>query len=78
VRGQVRVVEATYPTDTPVLRCTLVDETGGVVLLFLGRRHIPGIRPGVTLEAEGMVGQSEGHLSISNPRYQLLAGPEYG
>lgn len=75
VRGVLRTVEATHPQGRPVLRCTLIDDSGGIVLLFLGRRHIPGIAPGVALEAEGMVGQEAGHLAISNPTYELVGDP---
>jgi amino acid transporter len=75
VRGQVHSLEVTAKTDTPVLRVTLVDDTAGVALLFLGRREIPGIKPGARLEVEGMVGQEAGHLAIANPTYRLLPDP---
>jgi hypothetical protein len=55
------------------LECTLVDATGGIVLVFLGRRHVAGIQCGTELAAEGMVGESGGRLALLNPEYWLLA-----
>jgi hypothetical protein len=53
------------------LRCELVDDTGGVTLIFYGRRSIAGIEPGVHLRAEGRIGTYKGHLAIANPLYSL-------
>jgi hypothetical protein len=53
------------------LECTLVDSTGGIVLVFLGRRDVAGIRPGVHLTAEGMIGEHHGRLAILNPVYEF-------
>jgi hypothetical protein len=53
------------------LRCELVDDTGGVTLLFYGRRSIAGIEPGVKLRVEGRVGEYKGHLAIANPLYTI-------
>jgi len=60
------------------LECTLVDGTGGLLLIFQGRREIPGIQPGARLIAEGMVGERDRRLAILNPDYELLAGSESG
>ena len=54
-----------------MLECTLVDETGGISLVFLGRRSIAGLDLGATLTAEGMVIDQRGRLAIINPLYQL-------
>jgi hypothetical protein len=55
------------------LQVTLADNSGTILLVFLGRRHIPGIEPGAFLSAEGVVGQHAGSLEILNPAYSLLA-----
>jgi RecG-like helicase len=74
VQGRIRSVEVSPIAGRPALRCQLVDETGGVTLLFYGRRSIAGIEPGVQLRAEGRLGQYKGHLAIANPSYSLAPG----
>jgi amino acid transporter len=71
VEGRVRSVQVSPISGSPALRCELVDETGGVTLLFYGRRSIIGIEPGVHLRAEGRIGTYKGHLAIANPLYSL-------
>ncbi|GAB2702309.1 APC family permease [Kitasatospora kifunensis] len=72
VEGQVRSVNLTPVSGVPRLECRLYDETGGITLIFYGRRDVPGISPGVRLRAEGMVGNTDGRLTIANPTYTLL------
>ena len=52
-----------------------VDESGGLGIVFLGRREVPGVRPGTRMVATGMVGDHGGRLAILNPDYVLLAAP---
>ena len=72
IEGRIRSVEVSPIAGTPALHCELVDDTGGVTLVFYGRRSIPGIEPGVQLRAEGRIGDYKGHLAIANPDYTLL------
>ena len=51
---------------------TLVDDTGGIVIVFVGRQQIAGLRLGAMVEAEGTVIESRGSLALLNPRYTLL------
>ena len=60
--------------DVASLECVVVDETGGILLVFLGRRKVAGVDLGRELIAEGMVGQSRGYLAMLNPDIELLAG----
>jgi hypothetical protein len=53
------------------LEATLVDETGGITVVFLGRREVAGIHCGTRLAVEGMGGAHHGRLAILNPDYQL-------
>jgi amino acid transporter len=77
VAGRLRSVRIQPWSDVPTLEGTLVDGSGGEVLLvFLGRREIPGIRTGTQLVAEGMVGDRRGRLAMLNPEYELLSVPE--
>jgi RecJ-like exonuclease len=77
VHGRVRAVRVQPLAGVPTLECTVYDETGGMAVVFLGRREIPGIRPGTTLTAEGMVSDHQGRLAILNPAYQLLGPGEH-
>jgi hypothetical protein len=56
----------------PSLECTLVDDTGGISLVFFGRRRIGGIGIGTVMAVEGMSIDHHGRLAIVNPAYQLL------
>jgi amino acid transporter len=71
VEGRIRSVQVSPISGSPALRCELVDDTGGVTLIFYGRRSIAGIEPGVQLRAEGRIGTYKGHLAIANPLYNL-------
>jgi hypothetical protein len=53
-----------------------VDGSGALLLVFQGRRKIPGIQQGARLVAHGTVGAWEGRLAILNPEYELIAGPD--
>jgi amino acid transporter len=72
VQGRVRSVYVGPVSGSPALECELYDETGGLTLVFYGRRSIPGIEPGARMRVEGMVGEMEGYLAMANPTYELL------
>jgi amino acid transporter len=76
VAGRVRSIRVPTRTPTPNLECTLVDGSGALLLVFQGRRKIPGIQQGARLVAQGTVGAWEGRLAIFNPDYELIAGPD--
>jgi RecG-like helicase len=77
VAGRVRSIEVQPWAGVPTLQATLVDDTGGLSVVFLGRREVAGIRPGTRMVAEGMVGDHTGRLAMLNPDYVLLpAGHE--
>jgi len=76
VAGRVKSIRVPTRTPTPNLECTLVDGTGALLLVFQGRRRIPGIQQGARLVAQGTVGAWEGRLAILNPDYELIAGPD--
>ncbi len=58
--------------DSPTLEVVLVDDTGGITVVFLARRRIGGVRPGAVLRVEGMVGAHQNRLAMLNPEYQTL------
>jgi RecG-like helicase len=73
IHGQVRAVRLAPMANSPSLEIELWDDTGGVTLVFFGRRHIPGIGAGTRMTAAGTVSERHGRLAISNPLYQLDA-----
>ncbi|HEY6533168.1 MAG TPA: OB-fold nucleic acid binding domain-containing protein [Acidimicrobiales bacterium] len=54
------------------LELTLVDGTGGITVVFLGRRSIGGVKLGARLVVEGTVAETRNQLALLNPAYQLL------
>jgi RecG-like helicase len=72
VAGRVRAMRIQPWGGAATLECTLVDNTGGIVVVFLGRRNVPGITVGSEVAVEGMVGESGGRLAMLNPDYWLL------
>jgi DNA/RNA endonuclease YhcR with UshA esterase domain len=71
VEGRIKLVQASTAAGKS-LEVQLFDETGGIHLLFFGRTRIPGLVPGATLRATGMVGEYKGHLALANPRYEIM------
>lgn len=71
---EVRTVEALHG---PRFEAVLDDATGSVVLVFLGRRSIAGLTPGMRLMAQGTPRPHCGRIEILNPLYALL-GPSQG
>jgi amino acid transporter len=77
VAGRVHSVRIQPWSGVPALEATLTDGTGGeLMVVFLGRREVAGIRNGTTLVVEGMIGERRGHLAMLNPEYHLLSVPE--
>jgi hypothetical protein len=72
VQGRIRSIRLSPIAGSPALMAELCDSTGGVTLMFYGRRHIAGLEPGAPVRAEGMLGQHNGHLAMANPTYELL------
>ena len=83
VAGRVRAVRVQPWGGTPSLECTIVDDTGTLTLVFLGRRHIEGVRVGARLQAEGMVAMHHSKMAIINPMFEFtgpvetLTGPHH-
>lgn len=74
LRGTLRTVTLRPRGGVPALEGELYDGTGAVTIVWLGRRQIRGIVPGVSMLVEGRIGR-HGHDTqriIFNPRYELL------
>jgi amino acid transporter len=72
VHGRVTSISTAPRGSAPMLQVEVWDQTGGIMLSFLGRREIAGLEVGMEMRAEGMVGEEEGELTILNPSYELL------
>ncbi len=72
LQGRIRSAESSAIAATPTFRAELVDESGGVTLLFYGRRTMPGLEPGALVRVHGRIGDHQGCLAIANPSYELL------
>ncbi|MHB1613294.1 MAG: APC family permease [Actinomycetes bacterium] len=72
IEGQVRTVRVAPVSGAPALELEVFDDTGGMSVLFYGRRSIPGIEPGRRVRIRGRVGAFDGHLAVANPTYELL------
>lgn len=71
VLGRLRTVELCPRDAVATLEAELFDGTEGVILVWLGRRRIPGIEPGRTVRATGRLASRDGHKVLYNPYYEL-------
>jgi hypothetical protein len=71
VYGHLKNVSLAPRAGTPSLEATLYDGSGALTLVWLGRRKIAGIKPGVGLKASGRVSCQDGRRIMFNPRYEL-------
>lgn len=72
VRGRVQYVEVSSADAPARLLVRLADATGQLDCIFVGRRVIAGIEPGVALCVEGRIAAGDVPV-IFNPRYELCA-----
>lgn len=73
VSGPIRALTLRPVGGVPALEAELFDGTGTIKLVWLGRRKIQGIEPGVTLSVHGRVTFQRGVPVIYNPSYELHA-----
>jgi hypothetical protein len=72
VGGRVKSVRVQPLAGVATLRATIVDDSGQLTIVFLGRRHVAGIEPGRQLLCEGVIGDQQGRRQMLNPVYRLL------
>jgi amino acid transporter len=72
IAGRVRSMRVAPQHDAPTLELILVDDSGGLSVVFLGRRGIAGVDVGTRLLVEGTVGIHKGRLALLNPSYRIL------
>ncbi|MGF1661743.1 MAG: OB-fold nucleic acid binding domain-containing protein, partial [Kineosporiaceae bacterium] len=72
VCGTLRSVRLCPTESSCTLEAELCDGTGTVLLVWLGRRRVPGLEPGRSLRVHGTVTDRAGRRIMYNPRYELL------
>lgn len=75
VSGTIRNVTTPPRCNVAALVAELYDGSGSVDLIWLGRREIVGIGPGIYLRASGRICTKNGRRVIFNPRYDVLPRP---
>jgi len=81
VEGRVRSVRVQAGGGVPSVECVLSDGAASILLVFQGRRRVPGIEPGARLIVEGMVGERGRKLAMMNPLFTITRtaeGPDAG
>jgi hypothetical protein len=71
VCGTVRSVTLRPRANLPALVAQVDDGSQRLNLIWLGRRRIGGIVPGIHLSAHGRVTFSDGIPTIFNPAYEI-------
>lgn len=70
--GRVYAVRVQTRSGSPVYELTVIDDTGSLVVTFLGRRRVAGLDAGAQVAVEGMVAAQGGRLTMLNPVYDIL------
>jgi hypothetical protein len=74
VAGEISSLRIVPRAGTPSLEVTVKDGSGSLVIVWTGRRSIPGVSPGkrLVLSGRGTAQGTGGRLMLLNPRYELL------
>lgn len=74
VAGEISSLRIVPRAGTPSLEVTVKDGTGSLVIVWTGRRQIPGVAPGkrLVVSGRGTTQGAGGRLTLLNPRYELL------
>ena len=75
--GRVQSMRLQSLSGVASLEVRVTDGSGSIILIFTGRRQIPGFKPGIRVTAQGMVGQHGGRLAVINPIYEIVAGADH-
>lgn len=70
--GEIRSVALRPQVQVPALVVEVSDGTGTLEVVWLGRREIVGIEPGVTLRVHGRTTQRRGIPVMFNPSYEII------
>ncbi len=76
VFGRVKAVRVQAGAGVPSVECTISDASGQLMLVFQGRRRVPGIEPGARLVVEGMAGERGRRIVMVNPLFTIMRTSE--
>ena len=77
VAGRIRTMRIQPWSGVPTVECSIVDGSRQTLLIvFLGRREVPGLRTGTVVSVEGRIGTHRGQLAVVNPRYEIHSSSE--
>jgi amino acid transporter len=71
VAGTLRSVTLRPRGSSLTMEADLWDGTANITLIWLGRRHIPGVQPGRRIVVRGRIAQIKGERTMYNPVYEL-------
>jgi hypothetical protein len=74
--GRVQSMRVQSRSGGASLELRLVDASGSIVVVFAGRRSVPGIKLGTRLTVDAVVGQHGGRFALVNPLYEILPQAE--
>ena len=80
ILGEVRSVTLRPREETPALDVEVWDGTESLHLVWLGRRRIAGIVPGIKIQATGRITTRRKVATMFNPAYEIIgrAGQSHG
>lgn len=71
--GIVRRITVLPMEGSETLEALVSDGTGEAVVVFMGRRSIPGLDLGTRLVVDGVLGEQRGVRRMTNPRFEFVA-----
>jgi RecG-like helicase len=71
--GKIRSIVFRPEKAVPALEAEVFDGTGFIVVIWLGRRRILGIKPGISISVTGRLVEVEDRLTMYNPKYSIIA-----
>lgn len=71
--GKIRSIVFRPEKAVPALEAEIFDGTGFIVVIWLGRRRISGIKPGISISVSGRLVEVDGRLTMYNPKYSIIA-----
>jgi hypothetical protein len=67
--GEITSTAVTEQPHAPWFEAELDDGTGQVILVWMGRHGVPGVKAGRRLRVQGRLAPDRGRLVVFNPRY---------
>ncbi|HVL64694.1 MAG TPA: hypothetical protein VM573_05930 [Actinomycetota bacterium] len=79
VAGVIQNIRIDPRSGSGSVEATIIDGSGSMVVRWLGRSSMRGVRLGAGLIVEGVAGKTaEGESLMLNPEYDLVPDPEHG